>query len=469
VARADGDDGGAMRSDLLPGEGDRGRGAGTPRLELRRWRLRPAVVEAEVARSFDLTFQRLLRAEGASASGERTEPRAAKRRILHVVPGLGHGGAEHQLLMNVEKLDGSRFESHVVHLYPRTQLAPLIEAAGARVHSVACSGPFGTAQRIFKLARLIRRLDVDLVHTSNVDGELHGGIAGRMTGVPVVGTLTNIAGEQIRLVDNPYLNGRKLRWARRLRRFLLRRTHDRYIAISHCVAQSTIRQVGLPPAAVEVIYRGMPEDGLGAEADHVEAVRRELDTEHRYPVLLTVGRLVPQKGQRYLIEAMPEVLRAHPRAQLLIVGMGFLEERLRAQVDALGLQSSVRFLGRREDVPALMGAADIFVFPSLFEGLGVSLLEACASGLPCVVSNVGPLPEVIEDGATGVLVPPQEPRCLADAIIRLACDRELMRRYGEAARARVRRTFQIDRSIAQLEELYERVLHRRTGEAALSR
>ena len=458
-----------MRSDVLHREGDPGRGARVPELELRRRRSRPTVVEAAIARGFDVTSEGLLPAEGAPASRERSGPTTAKLRILHVVPGLGHGGAEHQLLMNIEKLDGSRFESHVVHLYPRTQLAPLIEAAGAPVHSVASSGPFGTAQRIMKLTRLIRRLDIDLVHTSNVDGELHGGIAGRMTGVPVVGTLTNIAGEQVRLVDNPYLNGRKLRWARRLRRFLLRRTHVRYIAISHYVAQSTIREVGLPPAAVEVIYRGMPDGGLGAAADHVDAVRRELGTERRYPVLLTVGRLVPQKGQRYLIEAMPDVLRAHPHAQLLIVGMGFLEQKLRAQVDALGLASSVRFLGRREDVPALMGAADIFVFPSLFEGLGVSLLEACASGLPCVVSDVGPLPEVIEEGVTGVLVPSQDPKSLADAISRLAFDRELMRRYGEAARARVRQTFQIDRSIAQLEELYEDVLHQRTGEVALSR
>ena len=455
-----------MRNDLLPGSGDRGR---TSQPELRGQRIRPGAVEAGVARGSDLTSGRVMPAAGASTSRKPAGPTTAKRRILHVVPGLGHGGAEHQLLMNIEKLDGSRFENHVVHLYPRTQLAPLIEAAGARVHSVASSGPFGTGQRIFKLARLIRRLDIDLVHTSNVDGELHGGIAGRMTGVPVVGTLTNIAGEQVRLVDNPHLNARKLRWAQRLRRLLLRRTHDRYVAISHCVAQSTIREVGLPPAAVEVIYRGMPDGGLGVETDQVEAVRRELDTKHRYPVLLTVGRLVPQKGQRYLIEAMPDVLRAHPHAQLLIVGMGFLEQKLRAQVDALGLRSSVRFLGRREDVPALMGAADIFVFPSLFEGLGVSLLEACASGLPCVVSDVGPLPEVIEDGVTGVLVPSQDPKSLADAIIRLAFDRELMRRYGEAARARVRRTFQIDRSIAQLEGLYEDVLHRRTGAAALPR
>jgi glycosyltransferase involved in cell wall biosynthesis len=371
--------------------------------------------------------------------------------------------------MNIQQLDRSRFESHVVHLYPRTQLAPLIEAAGARVHSIACSGPVGTARRILKLARLIRQLDVDLVHTSNVDGELHGGIAGRMAGVPVIGTLTNIANEPVRLVDNPCVNARKLRWAQRLRRLVLRRTHDRYIAISAYVAQSTIRAVGLPPAAIEVIYRGLPESGLGAERDHVEAVRRALEMDRYYPVLLTVGRLVAQKGQRYLIEAMPEILRSHPRAQLLIVGMGILEQKLRDQVDELGLRSSVRFLGRREDVPALMGAADMFVFPSLFEGLGVSLLEACASGLPCVASNVGPLPEVVEDGVTGALVPSQDPASLAEAVRRLASDPDLMHRYGEAARTRVRQTVRIERSIAQLEALYEDVLRLRTGEAAPAR
>jgi glycosyltransferase involved in cell wall biosynthesis len=465
VAGADGDDGGAMTGDLVRGELDRGRSALTSRLELC---ILPDLVHSGVDWGWGLAGRRPPR-KLAAAPGERSSRPAAKTRILHVVPGLGHGGAEHQLLMNIQRLDGSRFESHVVHLYPRTQLAPLIEAAGARVHSIACSGPFGTARRILKLARLIRQLDIDLVHTSNVDGELHGGIAGRMAGVPVIGTLTNIANEPVRLVDNPYVNARKLRWAQRLRRLVLRRTHDRYIAISAYVSQSTIRAVGLPPAAIEVIYRGLPESGPAAEPHHVEAVRRELEMDRYYPVLLTVGRLVAQKGQRYLIEAMPEILRSHPRAQLLIVGMGILEQKLREQVNELGLRSSVRFLGRREDVPALMGAADMFVFPSLFEGLGVSLLEACASGLPCVASNVGPLPEVVENGVTGALVPSQDPTSLAEAVSRLASDPDLMRRYGVAARARVRQTFRIERSIAQLEALYEDVLGPRTGEAALAR
>ena len=201
-------------------------------------------------------------------------------------------------------------------------------------------------------------------------------------------------------------------------------------------------------------------------ADQVEAVRRELDTEHRYPVLLTVGRLVPQKGQRYLIEAMPEVLRAHPHAQLLIVGMGFLEQKLRAQVDALGLRSSVRFLGRREDVPALMGAADIFVFPRCSKVLACRSWKrarpACRASSPtwdrCQRSSRTASP------ACSYLPGPQMPgRRDHQAGVRSGADAPLRR----GARARVRRTFQIDRSIAQLEGLYEDVLHRRTGAAAL--
>jgi glycosyltransferase involved in cell wall biosynthesis len=462
VAGANGDDGGAMRTEPLPGEADRGRTTRASQLELRPPRQRPAPLDAAVRREFDASARPLPRTTPEPAP---SAPAAPRRRILHVVPGLGHGGAEHQLLLNVEQLDRSRFESHVVHLYARTQLAPRLEAAGARVHSVACSGPFGTARRILRLARLIRQLGIDLVHTSNVDGELHGGIAGRLTGVPVVATLTNIAAEQVRLVDNPYLNARKLRLAQALRRFVLRRTHDRHIAISKCVARSTIRAVRLPPAAIQVIYRGLPQDVIEAEAHDVEAVRRDLDLGRHYPVLLTVGRLVPQKGQRYLIEAMPAILRAQPRARLLIVGSGFLEPKLRDQVAALGIGDSVRFLGRREDVPALMSAADIFVFPSLFEGLGVSLLEACACGLPCVVSDVGPLPEVVENGVTGVLVPAQDPGSLAAAVAGLASDQVLMRRYGAAARARVRQTFRIDRSIAQLEALYDDLLRGRAGRA----
>ncbi|MEX0762471.1 MAG: glycosyltransferase [Dehalococcoidia bacterium] len=381
-----------------------------------------------------------------------------KRRVLHVIPGLGHGGAEHQLLLNVERLDRSRFESHVCHLYPRTLLAPAILEAGVPVHSAVVAGIFGFGRRIARLVHLMRSLNIDLVHTSNFDGELYGGIAGRLAGVPVVGTLTNTAYENVRLLDNPHLNSTKLFAVRQIRKQVNRRTHSRFVAISEFVKESTLRELEISPDLVKVIYRGLPRNGGPIGSPDPDLVA-DLGLEDSYPVILNVGRLVPQKGQRYLIEAMPQVLERFPKARLLIVGTGFLEKDLKALSDRLGLGESVQFLGRREDVPHLLGVADMFVFPSLFEGLGVSLLEACAAGRACVVSNVGPLPEVVVDGETGLLAPSGDPAALAERVIALASDEALRERLGEAARERVRERFLIDRSIEQLEDLYDDVLH----------
>jgi glycosyltransferase involved in cell wall biosynthesis len=185
--------------------------------------------------------------------------------------------------------------------------------------------------------------------------------------------------------------------------------HVRYIAISHYVARSSRYGKWDCRRLPSKSFRGMPDGGLRA-ADRGRGAPR-LGTERRYLVLLTVGRLVPQRSQRYLIEAMPDVLRAHPHAQLLIVGMGFLDARSCGQVDALGLASSVRFLERREDVPALMVGRHLRV-PVLFEDLGVSLLEACASGLPCVVSDVDRCRRSSRRAspACSYLPGPQEPR-----------------------------------------------------------
>ncbi|MEX0760814.1 MAG: glycosyltransferase [Dehalococcoidia bacterium] len=389
------------------------------------------------------------------------------KRVLHVIPRLGHGGAEHQLLMNVERLDRDMFESHVCHLFPNRALVSGFEDAGVPVHSAEVRGPLGVPGRVLKLARLIRSLKIDLVHTSNFHGEFYGGLAGRLAGVPVVGTLTNTAYERVRLQDDPNLNPAKLFAVRQIRKQVNRRTHGRFVAISEYVKESTLRELRISPDLVRVIYRGLPRDDGGQVARDPELVA-SLGLEDAFPVLLNVGRLVPQKGQRYLVEAMPEVLKAHPKARLLIVGSGFLEDDLKALSDRLGLDGSVQFLGRRDDVPDLMGVADMFVFPSLFEGLGVSLLEACSAGKACVATNVGPLPEVIEDGKSGVLVAPQDAAGLAGAINRLAGDVELMESLGREARRVAGRKFLIDRSVEQLESLYSDVLQVDAGVAVTS-
>ncbi len=385
-------------------------------------------------------------------------------RILHVIPGLGHGGAEHQLLMNVERLEREKFENHICHLYPRTILAPALQEARATVHSGAASGPLGTPLRLWKLVRLIREIKPDLIHTSNVLGEMYGGIAGRLTGVPVVGTLTNTSDREVRLTDNPHLNSFKLRTVGYFRRQLVRRTHARHIAISNHVAESATSELGVDPERISVIYRGVDSDAVQpAESGATSTgIREELSLDSASPLILSVGRLVPQKGQRYLIEAMPAIRDRHPDAVLLLIGIGFLEEKLRNLADELDLQDSVRFLGRREDVPALLQAADIFVFPSLFEGLGVSLLEASGSGTPVIGTNTGPIPEIIRDGETGLLVPPADAEAIANAVSQLADDEDLRMRLGTAARDRVSKNFTIDQAVTMLEEFYETVIEGRS-------
>jgi glycosyltransferase involved in cell wall biosynthesis len=376
-------------------------------------------------------------------------------RILHVIPGLGHGGAEHQLLMNIEHLDSAKFESHVYNLHDRTILAPALEEAGAKVHSGVVSGRLAAPRRLWKLTRLVRELKPDLIHTSNVVGEMYGGLAGRMTGVPVVGTLTNTSDRAVRLADNPHLNSFKLNTVGFLRRQLVRRTHRRHIAISKHVGESAIKELGIRPDRISVIYRGIDSKQSEADSNDIAELRRELGLDDGAHVILTVGRLVPQKGQRYLVDAMPAVIEQYPGSVLLIVGIGFLEEKLKSQVSELGLEKHVRFLGRREDVPALMQLADTFVFPSLFEGLGVSLLEACDSGTAIVATNTGPIPEIIRHGETGLLVPPADHESLAAAILELMDDSELGARLAEAAANRVRREFTIDRAAGMLSDFYE--------------
>jgi glycosyltransferase involved in cell wall biosynthesis len=231
-----------------------------------------------------------------------------------------------------------------------------------------------------------------------------------------------------------------------------------YVAISQHVKDSAVEHLGLRSERITVIYRGTPPEATPVEAGVIEAARHELGLGGVGPLLLTVGRLVPQKGQRYLIQAMPAVRRTFPNVRLLVTGTGFLESELRRLAAELGVADAVRFLGRRDDLKTLMGLADVFVFPSVYEGLGVSLLEAATAGMACIASRVGPIPEVISDGVNGVLVAPQSPTELAAAIVRLAGDADLRHRLGARASCDARARFSIARAAAQLESLYDAVL-----------
>jgi glycosyltransferase involved in cell wall biosynthesis len=376
------------------------------------------------------------------------------KKVLHVIETLGHGGAEHQLSVTVGALDRTRFESIVCHLFPPDHLAPRIQSSGVRVIGLGLKrSKWSLPEAVYRLVQLIREQKIELVHTSLFQADLAGGAAGAIARVPVVNTLCNMMGGPERLADNRHMNPLKLTATMKLWGATLNRCHRHSIAISRAVLESAFENLGRPREKMSVIYRAFTDRPAAVDVSPLE-LKMALGIQHARPILLNIGRLAPQKGQRYLIEAMPEIVRAFPKAVLLIVGDGWLKAELESLAKTREVADHVKFLGRREDARALIELSDQFVFPSLFEGLGVSLIEAAGIGATCVATRVGPIPEVIEHGSSGVLVPPQDPVALACAIIDLATNESKARALGAAAKARVRSVFTVERMIRSLEDVY---------------
>jgi len=227
-----------------------------------------------------------------------------------------------------------------------------------------------------------------------------------------------------------------------LTRWALRRA-DRVICVSEALAGKVI-ELGVPCKRVTVIHNGVDTDKFHPGPPRPRG--------HR---LLWVGRLSPEKGLKYLIEALPLVRERVPDVHLTLVGEGSQEEALRSQAEALGVADAISFAGPRphDDIPELMRQADLFVLPSLNEGFGIVLIEAMASGLPIVASDTGGIPEIVEHGRTGVLVPPGESDSLAWAIMEVLRDGARTTEMVEGALAEVHKRFS---SAAQV-RAYERV------------
>lgn len=219
---------------------------------------------------------------------------------------------------------------------------------------------------------------------------------------------------------------------------------------------------GYPAEQFVCIHNGIelpPERPLG----EARKVRAELGLRPGAPLLLTVARMTWQKGHDTLLAAAPKVLARYPEACLAWVGDGPERPRLEAQAHALGLSGNIRFLGQRQDVAALLGAADLFVLPSRFEGHPLSALEALASGLPVVGTRVCGLDEAVVHGETGLLVEPDRPEELAAAIVELLADGGLRRRMGRAGRQHVAARFTARAMAQATEQLYQSLLREVKG------
>lgn len=238
---------------------------------------------------------------------------------------------------------------------------------------------------------------------------------------------------------------------------------DRIVCVSDGVSAS-LRAAGTPPGKLAVVRNGI--DPLPKPLNR-DLARQDLRLPDEARLILTVGRFTEQKGYRFLAEAAAPVVQQCPEVRLLWVGDGPEREPLRRQVDRLGLSEHVHFLGRRDDVPRLLGAADLFVLPSLFEGLPLVVLEAMAAGLPVIGTRVCGTEEAIRDGVTGRLVPPADSRALACALLDALTRPGVAAGWGAAARRAREREFGAARMVAELDAIYQEYLN--GGSSAWSR
>lgn len=231
---------------------------------------------------------------------------------------------------------------------------------------------------------------------------------------------------------------------------------DRIVVSAESVRDFYIRQVHAEPNKVEVIYNAVDWRALSSPMTR-EELRASVGVAVDAPLACIIARLTEQKAHAVLFDAMARTAGLAD-LQLLVVGDGELNDHLRARAEALGLNARLRFLGARRDLGNLLQASDIFVMPSLWEGLPLSMVLAMGARLPVVATRVAGIPEIVHDEQTGLLVPPGDSAALGAALARLRTDAGLRARLGAAAAEFVRPRFGTDGYVAAVTQLYDRLL-----------
>ena len=361
-------------------------------------------------------------------------------RVLHVITSLTVGGAERLVLSAACRLAPERFEHAICCLVEPGALAAEAAAAGVPVHTVGAFPGVTRPLAFLRLRRIIKQVAPTIVHTHLQSANLYGRLAARLAGVPLVmATEHNV-------------------YAHKPRRYVLveralARWTDVLIAVSANVQQFLSRQLALPPSAIRVVYNGVAD--APASAASVAELTQRLPA--GLPVAAVVASLTKKKGHPVLLRALAALRQKGVALTVLIAGDGPERSRLEAMSEALGVGDSVRFLGTAP-APPVLAVADVFVLPSLVEGLPLALLEAMLAGKAVVASAVGGVPEVIEPEVNGVLVAAGDDSALADAIARLIASPELRARLGQQARATVGGRFTEAAYLASLDEIYTRAV-----------
>lgn len=379
------------------------------------------------------------------------QSRASVPFIVHVIYRLDIGGLENGVVNLINRIPAERFRHAIICLTTYSDFRLRLHRKDVRIFALH-KPPGNSPITLFRLWWLLKKLRPDIVHTRNL-AALDGTLPAALAGVPV-----RIHGEHGRDIDD--LDGSNLA-RQRLRRLFKPFVH-RYIALSKDLEYYLHTRVGVPPNKVSQLYNGVDTKVFQPACAGREPLPNPGFASQDAFVIGTVGRMQPEKDQLTLARAFVTLLQMVPPARrqlrLVMIGDGPMRTRISEFLNQAGVGDLAWLPGDRDDVPLIMRGLDLFVLPSLAEGISNTVLEAMASGLPVVATAVGGNPELVMEGQTGMLVVPSNPTVLAETIRGYVLNPEEGKRQGKAARALAEQRFDLDSMVKNYMDLYDKVL-----------
>lgn len=368
-------------------------------------------------------------------------------RIAYIINNLPVGGAETLLLNFIKCLDRQRYKPYIYVLFKSNPLKHEYVKAGATIRELQLTSN-RRIWRIHELARLLREDKISIAHTHLCDADLYGRVASRIAGIrTIISTQHSV---------DPWKFKKDLK--KRLRStldLLTSKLCSAVICNSEAVATFHIRW-GIPRNKILVIYPSAP---MVYVRETIRAARRRLALPLNDFLVVAVGRLAPEKGQGILLQAAFDILRENSHISFVFVGDGPLRQEMQTTVRYSGYERKIFFLGIRRDVARILHASNLFVMPSIYEGFGVTIIEAMQQSLPIVATNVGGIPEIV-DKTNGILVPPLDKKALVNAILRLRNDKTLRMKLGHSGKEKADIKFSfnyyVERSLLLYRTLFEK-------------
>ena len=368
--------------------------------------------------------------------------RNGARSVLHFTNSTLWGGVEEHICGLLRNLSRSLFRAHLVCSPENFERFRAGCPEDVEVTRLALGSPWDVVGAV-RLARLLHREKFDIVHSHMFWSSLFASPIAWACGVPVI--VETLHGTEA------WRTGWKAKSNidRVITRFV-----SKYVAVSTSDAKFLVNKKHVPADKIAIIRNGIDLRRFSVSQNARKAIREKLGFKEEDQVLIMVARFHAGKGHAVLLTAMRQLLSVYPKLKLICVGEGDGETEIRRLRDELELANHVTLAGYQPNVPEWLKAADINVLPSFYEGFPLTILEAMASGLPTVATYVGGIPEAIEDGVSGILVPPGSAEKLADALSFLLSETETRERMGEAASLRASQRFGIEQQVRDTEKMY---------------